>query len=63
MFFADQKSQFGYVLEGLGTENVDTFYGHLKYKTNLVHFMVMWYISARFGMLYQEKFGNPASKC
>jgi hypothetical protein len=31
-----------------------TFYGHL------VHFEVIWYISPRFGILYQEKSGNPA---
>jgi hypothetical protein len=26
---------------------------------NLVHFVVIWYIFPRFGMLYQEKSGNP----
>jgi hypothetical protein len=30
------------------------FYGHL------VYFVVSWYISPRFGILYQEKSGNPA---
>jgi hypothetical protein len=25
----------------------------------LVDFMVIWYIIPRFGMLYQEKTGNP----
>jgi hypothetical protein len=25
----------------------------------LVYFMVIWYIFSRFGMLYQEKSGNP----
>jgi hypothetical protein len=29
------------------------FFGHL------VYFMVIWYIVPRFGMLYQEKSGNP----
>jgi hypothetical protein len=29
-------------------------YGHL------VHFVVIWYIFSRFGMLYREKSGNPA---
>jgi hypothetical protein len=24
-------------------------------------FLAIWYISSRFGMLYQEKSGNPAS--
>jgi hypothetical protein len=28
-------------------------YGHL------VHFVVIWYIFSRFGMLYQENSGNP----
>jgi hypothetical protein len=30
------------------------FYGHL------VHFVAIWYIQSRFGMLYREKSGNPA---
>jgi hypothetical protein len=29
-------------------------YGHL------VYFVVIWYAFPRFGMLYQEKSGNPA---
>jgi hypothetical protein len=32
------------------------FYCHLVY---CVDFMVIWYILSRFGMLYQEKSGNP----
>jgi hypothetical protein len=35
---------------------VSKFYGHL------VHFLVTGYIFPRFGMLYQEKSGNPASR-
>jgi hypothetical protein len=31
-----------------------TFYGHL------VQLVVIWYILSRFGILYQEKSGNPA---
>jgi hypothetical protein len=34
---------------------LEIFYG------NLVYFVVIWYISPRFGMLHQEKSGNPAS--
>jgi hypothetical protein len=30
-FFSNQKSQFGYILEGPRLENVDIFYGHLEY--------------------------------
>jgi hypothetical protein len=53
-------------LEGLALEDVGIFYGHL------VHFMVFCYILwtlgivpgnlvyfSRFGILYQEKSGNP----
>jgi hypothetical protein len=29
--FLYQKSQFGYILEALGMENVDTFYGRFVY--------------------------------
>jgi hypothetical protein len=28
---------------------------------NLEHFMIIWYIFPRFGMLHQEKSGNPGS--
>jgi hypothetical protein len=31
----------------------EIFYGHL------VYFVVIWYISPRFGKLYQDKYGNP----
>jgi hypothetical protein len=33
---------------------LEIFYGHL------VYFVVIWYIFPRFGILYQEKSGNPA---
>jgi hypothetical protein len=37
--------------------------GHLVYFMvicgHLVYFVVIWYIFHRFGMLYQEKSGNP----
>jgi hypothetical protein len=32
---------------------LEIFYGHLVYN------VVIWYISPRFGKLYQEKSGNP----
>jgi hypothetical protein len=35
---------------------LEIFYSHL------VYFVVIWYISPRFGILYQEKSGNPAQK-
>jgi hypothetical protein len=34
---------------------LEIFYGHL------VYFVVIWYIFARFGILYQEKSGNPGA--
>jgi hypothetical protein len=63
-------------LEGLAIEDIGTFQGHLAYFTaigyillplgifctHLVYFMVIWYIFPHFGMLYQEKSGNPALK-
>jgi uncharacterized membrane protein YiaA len=36
--FLYQKSQFGYILEGLGMKSVGIFNGHLEY------LMVIWYI-------------------
>jgi hypothetical protein len=42
-FFSNQKFQFGQILEGLRWENVDIFYGHLKY------FADIWYILRPFG--------------
>jgi hypothetical protein len=41
-------------LEGLAIEDVGLFYGYL------VYFMVIWYVFPRFGVLCQEKSGNPA---
>jgi hypothetical protein len=64
--FSNQKSKFGLILEGLAIEDVVMFYRHL------VHFTVFCYILwtfgvvrgilvyfFRFGILYQEKSGNP----
>jgi hypothetical protein len=34
-FFSNQKSQFGQILEGLRLENMDIFYGHLEYSTDI----------------------------
>jgi hypothetical protein len=35
---------------------LEIFYGHL------VYFVVIWYIFPRFGILDQEKYGNPDPK-
>jgi hypothetical protein len=42
--FSKQKSQFGYILEGLAMEDVGMFYGHL------VYFTAYWYIVCPFGI-------------
>jgi hypothetical protein len=64
--FAYQKSQFWYILDGLGVENVCILH------FNLVYFVVVWYVVwpltkfccclahfPHFGILYQGKSGNP----
>jgi hypothetical protein len=47
--------------------DVGIFYGHLVHFTvfcytfgHLDKFVVIWYIFPGFGILYQEKYGNPA---
>jgi hypothetical protein len=71
--FSNQKSQFGYILVCLAMENLGIFYDHLVYFTaiwsilrpleifygHLVYFVLIWYIFTRFGILDQEKSGNP----
>jgi hypothetical protein len=65
--FLYPKSQFGYILEGLGIKNVIIYYNNLEY------FTVIWYILWQYGVvcgnlvyfpalvcLDQEKSGNPA---
>jgi hypothetical protein len=72
LYFRNQKSQFGKILEGLRIEKVGIFYGHLEY------FAPIWYILWPFGnvvviwyippdppfwyILCQEKSGNPGAK-
>jgi hypothetical protein len=51
--FQAKKSTVGQILKGLATEEVGIFCGPLGY------FLVVWYIFPPFGMLYQEKSGNP----
>jgi hypothetical protein len=43
--FSNQKSKFGYILEGHGMDNVFAFYYHLKY------FMAIWYNLLQFGIV------------
>jgi hypothetical protein len=50
-------------------ENAGIFYGHLEYFSHLVilwpfgNVVVIWYIFPCFGILCQEKSGNPAGDC
>jgi hypothetical protein len=46
--FANQISLFGYILEGLGIENVGIFCGHR------VYFTAIWYILLPFGIFYSH---------
>jgi hypothetical protein len=46
-------------------ENVGTFYAHLEYVIDIWsfgNFGVIWFIFPRFGILCQEKSGNPAGR-
>jgi hypothetical protein len=49
-------------------ENAGIFYGHLEYFPVIWYILrpfgnvvVIWYIFPRFGVLFQEKSGNPGS--
>jgi hypothetical protein len=56
VYFQTKKTRFGKFCRVL--QDTYVFYGHL------VYFMVIWYICwsfSRFGMLFQEKSGNPDS--
>jgi hypothetical protein len=44
--FAYHKSQFGYILESPGMENVGIFNGHFEYFTDI------WNISRSFGIVF-----------
>jgi hypothetical protein len=60
------KDQFGYILEGLGKEHVGKFCCIVRPFLIcmpfgiLVYFVAIWHIFNRFGMLCEEKSGNPA---
>jgi hypothetical protein len=62
-FFPDQKFQFGYILEGLGMENVAIYSVHLEYFTTLGYILYVGVLVIlqsygiffpRFGILYQK---------
>jgi hypothetical protein len=52
---------FGYILEGLGMENVGIFYDHLEYFTVIryIMYMAVWYGFPFLVCLDLEKSGNP----
>jgi hypothetical protein len=65
--FSNQKSQFGLILEGPRKKNDGIFYDYSEYFTVIWYILwpfgnvvVIWYIFPRFGILRQEKSGNPA---
>jgi hypothetical protein len=53
--FSNQKSRLGKNLEGLGIENVVTFYDHLEY------FTAIWHNLQPFGMFGPRKIWQPCS--
>jgi hypothetical protein len=53
VIISKQESQFGYILEGLGMENVGIHI--LDYLTAIWYILWPFGIFLRFGMLYQEK--------
>jgi hypothetical protein len=66
--FSNQKSQFGQILEGFGKERVGIFFGHIKNTMDIWYILLLfgnlvaiWYIF-RFGILCQEKSGNPGQQ-
>jgi hypothetical protein len=64
--FSNQKSQFGENFQGLRLKNVDIFkaiwnvlqiYG--IFYDLLVNFVFLWYTFSCFGIMHEEKSGNP----
>jgi hypothetical protein len=56
VIFSNKKSKFALILEGLATEDVRIFYVHCEY---FGIFSSFWHIFPHFGMLKQDKSGNP----
>jgi hypothetical protein len=61
--FSNQNSQFGYILEGLGMQNVGILFGLFMpiwpFSSPFDTCLAIWGIFPRFGMMYHEKSGNP----
>jgi hypothetical protein len=65
--FLNKKYHFGLILEGLAIEDIGALYGHFGlFYRHLAYifggFHGLKYIFYRFGMLHQEKSGNPVRK-
>jgi hypothetical protein len=67
--FSNQKSQFGKISEDLRLENVNIFYSHWEYFTHI--WIILWPVGtfcahlvrfSGFGIMFQEKSGNPGRK-
>jgi hypothetical protein len=60
VYFETKKPNLGQILGGLALEDVGTLYGHLVHFTSIRY--IWWSFGIffpLFGMLYQEKSGNP----
>jgi hypothetical protein len=66
VYFQAKKSQFGQMLEGQRFENVNIFYDHLKYYTDIG--AILWPLGkfcvhlvhfCGFGIMRQEKIWQP----
>jgi hypothetical protein len=71
VYFQTKKSNLGKFCRALELKRlVCIFYGHLEYLTAIGYmlrpfgnFLDIWYIFPRFGILCQEKSGNPGRWC
>jgi hypothetical protein len=67
--FSNQKSQFGKISEGISINNLGIFYDHFVYFTAIGN--ILWPVGtfcahlvrfSGFGIMFQEKSGNPGRK-
>jgi hypothetical protein len=56
VYFQTKKSQFGYILEGLGIESVGIFYGRLEYTyyRHLLYVIIIWNILRPFDIFFDR---------
>jgi hypothetical protein len=67
VYFKTKNPNMGYILGGLGIDNVGIIYGHLVWLWpfgilygRLVYFVVLWYFF-RFGLFGPRKIWQPCS--